>query len=513
MTGVIVIGAGVGGLTTAALLAKAGLQVTVLEAHIYPGGSAGTFYYQGYQFDAGATLAGGFNHDGPMEHIRQRLELPSWLARPTGLAMQVHLPSNLVLDRWSDERRWAVREQAFGDNSLAFWRWQERTADAMWSLAAQSPVWPLSNFSDLSQLVGSGWRWLKDQGGRALQPGLLLDAIRPVSAHLRGQSDDFRLFVDGQLLISAQALAGQTVALYGAAALDLPRRGVVHFEGGMIGIARHLAEAVTANGGEILYRHRVESIQRLGGDGYRISTRRGGEFTTDLVVANLTPHNLAQLFGQTAPDRLKGGLDLPADGWGAFTGYLGVEGRVFDSVSGLHHQIIRGRPLAEGNSVFLSVSPAWDPSRAPAGQRAITLSTHTRLEPWWHLFEHDRPAYEARKARYLEHIVALAERAVPGLKGATKLALPGTPVTFQRFTSRRRGWVGGFPQTSLTRAWPARLDDGLFMVGDSIFPGQSTAAVALGGIRVGDQILASLSTEKSRRSPVGGLDLAPAEKG
>ena len=36
----------------------------MLEAHVYPGGCAGTFYHQGYRFDAGATLAGGFYPDG-----------------------------------------------------------------------------------------------------------------------------------------------------------------------------------------------------------------------------------------------------------------------------------------------------------------------------------------------------------------------------------------------------------------------------------------------------------------
>ncbi|MCA9982428.1 MAG: NAD(P)-binding protein, partial [Anaerolineales bacterium] len=62
---VLIIGAGVGGLTAGALLLKAGYQVTVLEAHVYAGGCAGTFYHKKYRFDAGATLAGGFSPGGP----------------------------------------------------------------------------------------------------------------------------------------------------------------------------------------------------------------------------------------------------------------------------------------------------------------------------------------------------------------------------------------------------------------------------------------------------------------
>jgi phytoene dehydrogenase-like protein len=95
---------------------------------------------------------------------------------------------------------------------------------------------------------------------------------------------------------------------------------------------------------------------------------------------------------------------------------------------------------------------------------------------------------------YTDRLLAAAERVLPGLRQAARLILPGTPVTFARFTGRYRGWVGGFPQTSLWRAWPPRLAPGLWMVGDSIFPGQSTAAVALGGLRVAAAVARKLGT-------------------
>ena len=139
MNRVVVIGAGIGGLTTAALLAKAGLDVTVLEAHVYPGGCAGTFYHQGYRFDAGATLAAGFEPGGGMTRLAETLGI-TWPVEPAEIALAAHLPDGSTVTRWTDPARWrAERERAFGPAGEPFWRWQEGRPRrcGMWRCAAR----------------------------------------------------------------------------------------------------------------------------------------------------------------------------------------------------------------------------------------------------------------------------------------------------------------------------------------------------------------------------------------
>jgi phytoene dehydrogenase-like protein len=273
-------------------------------------------------------------------------------------------------------------------------------------------------------------------------------------------------------------------------------------------LAETLAQAVRQHGGQIHYRQEVRRIVMEKGRPAAVETRRGKSFPADIVIANLTPWNVAALLGENAPAQLRSFASPPHvppasfDGWGAFMVYVGLDGSAVPADFSLHHQVIVREPMAEGNTVFLSLSPTWDPKRGPAGQRALTLSTHTRLGEWWQLFENDRPAYEARKTVYVTRMLAAAETALPGLREAAQLILPGTPVTFQRFTRRAWGWVGGFPQTSLFRAWAPRLAPGLWLAGDTIFPGQSTAAVALGGTRVARTILTELGLKVS----LGGLN-------
>lgn len=485
---VIVIGAGIGGLSAAARLAKAGLDVTVLEAHVYAGGCAGTYFHQGYRFDAGATLTAGFEPGGGMAKLGEALGIP-WPVEPAEVAMRVHLPGGQTVTRWSQSDAWqAERMAAFGPGGEAFWQWQEQTADRLWDVALRGVPWPPQGPRDVSSLASAG---LSLAAATPLRlPRLALDAFRPVAAHLRRASPALRQYVDGQLLIAAQATSEHANALYGAAALDMPRRGVGHVAGGIGKIAELLTAAIRRHGGQVHFRQRVTSVERTKNGSYRIVTQRKAEFEGDVVLFNLPPWDAARLLGEVAPAALRRARP-PADGWGAFMVYVGFDGSGLSTSAALHHQVLLREPLGEGNSVFLSLSLEGDATRAPAGHRSLTISTHTDLRPWWRLHETDRPAYEARKAEYAERVLHAAEVALPGLRRAAKLVLPGTPVTFQRFTGRSLGWVGGFPQTSLFRAWGPRLSADLWLVGDSIFPGQSVLATALGGSRVAGAVATS----------------------
>jgi C-3',4' desaturase CrtD len=504
MSSCIVIGAGIGGLTSAAVLARAGMDVTVLEAQVYPGGCASTFFHQGYLFDTGATLAGGFYPGGPMEMVARAAGITAWQAHHSEPAMQVHLPNEKVINRWADEQRWLERKNAFGDSSEPFWHWQERAAEAMWDLALALPSWPPQSLWQFGQLAQKGFSWLSKDRLHRLSPVLLRDALRPISKRLKGVSADLKLFIDAQLLISAQATSEFANALYGAAALDLPRRGVVNLKGGMGRIAQSLAQATEHNGGRIFYRQEVTRVVQEQNQTLLIETKRGNSFGAEMAVMNLPVWNIRKLVGNQGTVLASNEPGHPPDTWGAFVMYIGLDGAAVPKNFPVHHQIITSRPLGEGNSVFLSISPAWDESRAPIGKRAVTLSTHTRLNTWWDLFNRDREAYEALKARYAAKLVSTAQQILPGLRDAAEIILPGTPVTFERFTRRIQGWVGGYPQIDLFQNHGPQIGANIWMVGDSIFPGQSTAAVALGGLRVANMVLEGNFSAHKRESPLLG---------
>ncbi|MDW8172481.1 MAG: NAD(P)/FAD-dependent oxidoreductase [Anaerolineae bacterium] len=486
---ILVIGAGVGGLSAAALLAQVGYRVTVLEAQTYPGGSASSYSHKGFIFESGATVAGGFQPNGPHHLIAQKLGI-TWNVHQHDPAWVAHLP----------DRRVALTQDhhdvlANFPASRRFWEQQSGLADLAWRMSAQGLPWPPRDWAELVQLLRVGvTNFPADL--RLVQPALTTIGqwLKRLNLH---QDASFVRFLDSILLISAQTTTTFCNALYGATALDLSRQGVYHVKGGIGGIAQTLVDKVCASGGEVLYRRFVTRIAIQGGRVIGVyakmgrRTRQEDFYPADFVIANTTPWSLEALLGDAAPPRLRAEVARRTSTWGAFVLHLGLDASRIPADWPDHHQLIEtvDGPLGEGHTAFLSMSPVWDYSRAPQGQRAATISTHTRIQDWYDLLQRDENAYYARKEVYTARILALVDRYLPNFSRAITLTLPGTPVTYEFYTLRQRGMVGGFPQTSLFKARSPRTGiPNLRLVGDSIFPGQSTAGVTLGAIRVAEDV-------------------------
>ncbi len=98
---VIVVGTGKGGLTTAAVPARGGVEVALLKARVCPRGRASTCFRHGQRFNAGAMLAGDFYPGGPMVWVSQAAGEDAWSAHPIDSAIIACLPEGAQTIRQS----------------------------------------------------------------------------------------------------------------------------------------------------------------------------------------------------------------------------------------------------------------------------------------------------------------------------------------------------------------------------------------------------------------------------
>ncbi len=488
----LVVGAGFGGLGAALGLVEAGLDVALVEALDYPGGCAATFGRDGYRFEAGATLVAGLGEGQLFAELAQRhgLELElEWLDPVIELrAQDLRLP---IRRRREDfERELLALPGAPREALLRCLGRQRRVAELAWPLLARPGSLPPFDGRALVDHARSAPRLLRELAplvGRTLEQVLRRD----------GAWDFFplRLFADAGCQITVQCSAREAEAPLALIALDHVHRGAAHLVGGVGTLPRELVRAIRTAGGEVRFTQRVRALERRP-SGWRAHTRRG-PIEARAVVANLVPAALRTLLGASAPPstRLAGLERDVAAGWGACMLYRAVRAPRGAGDGAAHLQLVldAAAPLVEGNHVFVSISSAAETERAPGGLRTLTASTHLALERLRGL---DPPARARLVAEVQARMATTIAARAPEWAAGTAHELPASPRTFERFTGRSAGAVGGIPRraglANYRRLTPRALAPGLFLVGDSVFPGQSALATFLGGLRTAEAVRRAL---------------------
>ncbi|SIO62418.1 C-3',4' desaturase CrtD [Singulisphaera sp. GP187] len=493
MYDVAIIGGGIAGMGTAARLQARGLSTIVLEAHGQPGGCAGYFRRNGFSFDVGATTLVDFGPGGVGGELLESIgmlpiegdALPGYVAWLPDRTVTLHRDPAL----WSRERL-----KALGDTQAhrSLWLLLDRLAGVFWRASRVGVRLPIRGLDDAlraARAVGLD--------GLPLVRYLswtLADALRA-----RGLGDDRALVGLLSMLVedTVHSSVAEAPLINAALGITIRGAGLTRARGGMRGFWHSLIARYRELGGELRVGCSVERVEGQGRS-YHVTTRRGVISAIQVVAA--VPARLAARLG---PEPIAEALapflrrDANAVG-GAVVVFLGVPD---DEVAGqafTHHQLLHDydQPLGNGNNMFVSVSTPGDTASAPAGFRALMISTHCKLDPWEGLTPE---AYRARKHEVGERLITMARRVYPELGRGAVVREVATPATYERFTRRPRGAVGGVRQTLANTNQHAIPHDlglpGYWLVGDSTWPGLGTVACCLGSRLVAAGVLA----EGSRR--------------
>ncbi|WP_191268960.1 phytoene desaturase family protein [Nocardiopsis terrae] len=417
----VVVGAGLSGLSCALHLLGAGREVVVVERQEHPGGRAGRLDMDGFRVDTGPTvltmpeiLDEAFAAVG--ESLRDRLDL-----LPLAPAYRASFADGSVIDVHTDRRRMTAEvarvagiREAVGYLRLREWltRLYEVEMRSFIDARFDSPLDLLG--PDLARLAAMG-------GFGRLAPA--------VGRHL-GDERLRRIFSFQSLY--AGVAPERALAAYAVIAYMDTIAGVYFPRGGMRAIADALAGAAAKAGARLRYGCGVTRLERSGDRVTAVLTDQGERIACDQVVLTVDLPAAHRLLGHR-PRRPVPHRFSPS----AVVLHLGTD-RTWDHLA--HHTISfgeqwertfteiidQGRPMSDP-SLLVTQPTLTDPSLAPDGHHLLYV-----LAPAPNLAAGDTD-WDREGPRYRDAVVrTLEERGLTGLDASVRAERLVTPADWAR---------------------------------------------------------------------------------
>lgn len=479
---VIVVGAGLGGLSAGLYALAQGFDCTIVERHTAAGGVAASWRRGEYVVDGGIYYLIGCN-----KGVRA-----ADLYRELGLLPGLPLVEPSVLIRFLDERT---------DRAIDLSRNSERFLLELTQLAPGDKeqinrtlrLLPPARILDFSLLDKPpelmSWKDKTRQTWRMREELRFFSGqfIRPTSAAAGTMTHPFLKSLVSHMCLP-EAPLWLTLALLSA----FTAGQVALLKEGCVSLVGHLAEQFEDRGGEL----------RLGCGVAQISTRPSGAALEVDGVLLETGERMAADYVVSAADRqatlsvlLEGRWkDAPADprlqAWRRYRPLVMVSlgvARRFPTDAPVNVIFLR-RPFFVGEDTVDMLRLRvfnYAPSFSAPGKTVVQAAFDSSWPYWSSLRDRDRAEYEAEKDRVAHEVIRRLELHYPGIAGQVELVDVATPYTTWRYTQNLEGSYAGWLPTPevLASAVPRSLPGvrRLFLAGHWSVPGGGVAASLISG--------------------------------
>ncbi len=489
---VIVIGAGLGGLTAGALLAKQGRRTLVLEQGKSIGGCCSTYEKEGYRFDVGATILEILR---PFEIAFERLGTSFYqevqLEPCDPVYSIIFQDGSRITYPSSIEAKAEIISRISPEDGKAWLEYARYVGDFMRTAVEGFFLSPMNGMADMARVILKDPRLLK----------FLPLFNRSFEQVMRGYFKDGRvldsLSYPGKFCGQPPALAPGIFAFLSYA----EHEGVFFPRGGMIALPEALRRCGERFGMEVRLGQRVEKVLVSGRRVQGVALADGTEITAPVVVSNINAKTLyLEMIGEEhLPWLARYGVRSYRLSASAPMINVGLDYR---PPLEAHHNIVTvsmeetnrywfedmPRGLLPREPSALVCFPTFsDASMAPEGRHVLNIVMtgpyHVSELDW----ERDKKEYGERQLRML------SEKAIPGLADHVEVMEVLTPRDYERWLLTPEGAILGLdmdiPSSAVFRPVArSRSIKGLYLAGASTHPGGGIPSVVASGIIASDLI-------------------------